>query len=57
MVFVAVLGLKRLRRIRIRGVGYRVSLSIMVPGVVGWRIHGLLLLLLEVWGSATDVRS
>ena len=49
------LGLERLRRIRIRGVGYRVSLSIMVPGVVGWRIHRLLLLL-DIWGSATDVR-
>ena len=45
MVFVALLWFKRLRRIRIRGVGYRISLSIVVSGVVRWWVHRLLLLL------------
>ena len=45
MVFVALLWFKRLGRIRVRGVGYRVSWSIMMPLVVRRRVHRLLLLL------------
>ena len=57
-MFIALL-FKRLRRIRIRGVRYRLSsLSIMMMSlVVRLRVHGLVLLLLQFWGRAPYVRS